>query len=358
MNIGIIGLGFMGGSLAKSLTKLEEVNKIIAYDLDLNSLIKAKDDGVITDYADSIDNNFSNLDIIFLCTPVKFVKLYAKQLEKIVKKDCIITDIGSTKKEVLEDVKNLNINFIGGHPMIGSERSGYETSIDYLFENSFYILTQKDNNQQVAILRNLIRSIGAIPVIIDQEKHYYITAVISHVPHVVATALVNLVKNLDDKNETMKMLAAGGFKDTTRIASSDPIMWQHICMTNKEEISQILDILINNLQSFKNTLDKSDKDSIFNYFSDAKTYRDSFITKKINGQILPYLNVKIKDESGSIAKTISLIADKNISIKNIGIVNNREQNDGVLNIVFATYEDLNKASDILEENNYDITKSE
>ena len=358
MNIGIIGLGFMGGSLAKSLTKLEEVNKIIAYDLDLNSLIKAKDDGVISDYTNSIDNNFSNLDIVFLCTPVKFVKLYAKQLEKIVKKDCIITDIGSTKKEVLEDVKNLNINFIGGHPMIGSERSGYETSIDYLFENSFYILTQKDSKQQITILKDLIKNIGAIPVIIDETKHDYITAVISHVPHVVAAALVNLVRSLDDKNETMKMLAAGGFKDTTRIASSDPIMWQHICITNKEEISQILDILIKNLQSFKNTLDQSDKDAIFNYFSDAKTYRDSFITKKINGQILPYLNVKIRDESGSIAKTISLIADKNISIKNIGIVNNREQNDGVLNIVFATYEDLNKASDILKENNYDITKSE
>ena len=358
MNIGIIGLGFMGGSLAKSLSKLATVNKIIAYDLDFTSLQKAKSDKVITDFADSIDNNFSNLDIVFLCTPVKFIKFYVEKLEKVVKKDCIITDIGSTKKEVLEDVKNFDINFIGGHPMIGSERSGYETSIDYLFENSFYILTQKDSNQQINILKDLIKSIGAIPVIIDENKHDYITAVISHVPHIVAAALVNLVKSLDDKNETMKMLAAGGFKDTTRIASSDPIMWQHICMTNRDEISQILGILIANLQSFKITLDKYDKDFIFNYFYDAKAYRDSFITKKINGQILPYLNVKIRDESGSIAKTISLIADKNISIKNIGIVNNREQNDGVLNIVFATYEDLNKASDILKENNYDFTKSE
>ena len=358
MNIGIIGLGFMGGSLAKSLSKLEDVNKIIAYDLNLDSLKKAKDDHIISDYTTSIDNNFSDLDIVFLCTPVKFIRFYAEQLENIVKKDCIITDIGSNKKEVLKDVENLNINFIGGHPMIGSERSGYATSIDYLFENSFYILTKKNNEKQINILQSLIKSIGAIPVIIDQEKHDYITAVISHVPHVVAASLVNLVKNLDDKNETMKMLAAGGFKDTTRIASSDPIMWQHICMTNKDEVSQVLDILINNLQSFKNTLDKYDEDAIFNYFSDAKTYRDSFITKKINGQILPYLNVKIRDESGSIAKTISLIADKNISIKNIGIINNREQNDGVLNIVFATYEDLNKASNILKENNYDITKSE
>lgn len=358
MNIGIIGLGFMGGSLAKSLSKLEKVDNIIAYDLDLNSLKKAKDDGVITNYANYIGDDFSDLDIIFLCTPVKFIKHYAERLEKIVKKDCIITDIGSTKKEVLNDVENLNITFIGGHPMIGSERSGYETSIDYLFENSFYILTPKNNKQPINILKDLIIEIGAIPVILEQEKHDYITAVISHVPHIIASALVNLVKNLDDKDETMKMLAAGGFKDITRIASSDPIMWEHICTTNKDEIIQILNIFINNLQSFKDTLNKSDKDNIINYFSSAKIYRDSFITKKINGQILPYLNVKIRDESGSIAKTISLIADHNISIKNIGIVNNREQNDGVLNIVFATYEDMNKGFDILKENNYDITKSE
>ncbi len=356
MNIGIIGLGFMGGSLAKSLHKSKLVKQIIAYDVDTKSLIQAKNEGIITDYTDSVNAKFANLDIIFLCTPVKFIKDYAKKLECIVTNNCIITDIGSTKKEVLEEIDGININFVGGHPMIGSERSGYETSIDYLFENSFYILMKSQRN--IDLLEKIIKDIGAIPVILDQDSHDYITAVISHVPHIVASALVNLVKQLDDEKENMKMLAAGGFKDITRIASSDPIMWEHICMTNKDEIDQVLDILINNLLKFKNDLKYDDKEKVFDYFKNAKEYRDSFIIKKINGQVLPYLNVKIRDESGSILKVISLLAKENISIKNIGIVNNREQNTGVLNVVFATYEDLNKGYKILIDNNYDAKKAE
>ncbi len=355
-NIGIVGIGFLGGSLIKSLSKSKKVDKIVATDKNIESLKLAKSEGVISEYSLDIDDIFSDCDIVFISTPVSYIADYAKKLEKIVKPNCIITDTGSTKRSIIEQAKLLDIEFIGGHPMIGSERSGYETSIDFLFENSYYIITKNEKNKEssVKVLEDLVREIGAIPIIIDEEKHDYITSCISHVPHVVAAALVTLVKNLDDENETMKTLAAGGFKDITRIASSDPTMWENICSENKEEILKNLDKLIEILNSFRNNINS--QEYMYKYFEESKKYRDTFVNKKINGNTMPELNISIKDENGAIAKVTTILSDNNIGIKNIEVINNRENNFGALRIIVRSYEERDKAYNILESLEYDIKK--
>lgn len=355
-NIGIIGLGFLGGSLMKSLSKSEKVGKIIATDVNIESLKLAKSEGVISDYSLDIDSKFSECDIVFISTPVSYIAEYARKLEKVVKAECIITDTGSTKKSIIEEAKNLNIEFIGGHPMIGSERSGYETSIDILFENSYYIITKSDKNKEksVNLLKELVEEIGAIPIIIDEDKHDYITSCISHVPHVVAAALVTLVKNSDDEKETMKMLAAGGFKDITRIASSDPTMWENICTENKEEILKNLDKLIYILENFRDNI--GNKEIIYNYFENSKKYRDSFINKKINGNTMPEINISVKDENGAIAKVTTILSNNEIGIKNIEVINNRENNFGALKVIVRSYEERDKGYEILKNLGYDIKK--
>lgn len=355
-NIGIIGIGFLGGSLIKSLSKSNKVGKIVALDKNIESLKLAKSQGVISEYSLEVDEKFSECDIVFISTPVSYIADYARELEKIVRPDCIITDTGSTKKTIIEEAKKLNIEFIGGHPMIGSERSGYETSIDYLFENSYYIITKSKKNKEksVNILKELAGEIGAIPIIIDEEKHDYITSCISHVPHVVAAALVTLVKNSDDEKETMKTLAAGGFKDITRIASSDPTMWENICRENKDEILKNLDKLICILENFRNNI--GDKNSTYNYFETSKKYRDSFVNKKINGNTMPELNISVKDENGAIAKVTTILSENEIGIKNIEVINNRENNFGALKIIVRSYEERDKGYEILKENGYNIRK--
>ena len=355
-NIGIIGIGFLGGSLIKSLSKSKKIGKIIATDKDEESLKLAKAQGVITDYSIDVDEKFSECDIVFISTPVSFIVEYAKKLEKVVKSGCIITDTGSTKKTIIEEAKKLNIEFIGGHPMIGSERSGYSTSIDFLFENSYYIITKSERNKEksVDILKELVEEIGAIPVIIDENKHDYITSCISHVPHVVASALVTLVKNSDDEKETMKTLAAGGFKDITRIASSDPTMWENICRENKYEILKNLDKFINILESFKSNIE--DKIATYGYFENSKNYRDSFINKKINGNTMPELNISVKDENGAIAKVTTILSDNEIGIKNIEVINNRENNFGALKVIVRNYEERDKGYEILKSIGYDVKK--
>ncbi len=355
-NVGIIGIGFLGGSLVKSLSKSEKVNHIVACDKNLESLKQAYSENVIADYTQEVNEKFSNCDVVFICTPVSFIADYVKALKKYVRKDCIITDTGSTKKTILNDTKNLDVEFIGGHPMIGSERSGYATSKDLLFENSYYIITKSDSNNLESIekLKELILEINAIPIIIDENKHDYITSVISHVPHVVASSLVRLVKKLDDENETMKTLCAGGFKDITRIASSDPTMWENICNENKAEIINTLNILIKILEDFKNNIDN--RNEIYEFFETSKIYRDSFINKKINGNTMPELNISIKDENGAIAKITTILSENNIGIKNIEVLNNRENNFGALKVVVRNYEEMEKGYRIIKDLGYEIKK--
>lgn len=355
-NIGIIGIGFLGGSLIKSLSKSKKINNIIAYDINEESLKMALREKTITTYTTKIDDSFSKCDIIFICTPVSFISGYIERLKNIVKNDCIITDVGSTKKTIIEKVKNIDVNFIGGHPMIGSERSGYSTSKDILFENSYYIITKNSNTEEksINILKEIILELKAIPILLNENEHDYITASISHVPHVVAAALVNMVKNLDDKEEHMKTLAAGGFKDITRIASSDPTMWENICIENREEISKVLDYLIDILSSINNQI--KDKSTIYDFFDSSKKYRDSFINRKINGNVMPELNINIKDENGAIAKIATILNDNDIGIRNIEVLNNRENNYGSLRVVFGTYDQRDKGYEILSKNNYEITK--
>lgn len=358
IRVGIIGIGFIGGSLVKSLIKSDKVESIIAYDTNINSLKKAYEDGNITEYSLEINDKFKNCDIIFICTPVSSIAEYVKQLEKIVNKDCIITDIGSTKKTIIDNVKNLKVEFIGAHPMVGSERSGYDTSKDFLFENAYYIITKTEFNKESAVekLKDIILELKAIPIIVDAKEHDYITGVISHVPHVVAATLVNMVKTLDNKESLMKTLAAGGFKDITRIASSDPVMWSNICKENKEEIVKILKIFDNMINNF--IIDIDDFEKTYEYFDTSKKYRDSFINRKINGNTMPELNICIKDENGAIAKIAQILSDNNIGIKNIEVVNNRENNYGALKIIVRTYEEMSTGYEILIKSGYDVKKVE
>lgn len=355
-SIGIIGLGFLGGSLAKSLRNCNNIKEIIALDKNEQSLKQALEDKVITDYSLEVNNKFSNCDIIFICTPVGLIPDYAKKLDNVVKKDCIISDTGSTKSSIIKESKKIKTEFIGGHPMVGSERAGYNTSVENLFENSYFIITKngKNKNESIKKMKEVILSIKAIPFIIDEEKHDYVTAAISHVPHIIAASLVHMVKNLDDENETMKTLAAGGFKDITRIASSDPTMWENICLDNSDNILKVLKNLKNIIEQFETKI--TVEGNTYNFFDESKKYRDSFINRKIDGNTMPELNINIKDENGAIAKVTTILSNNNIGIKNIEIMNNRENNYGALRVVCNSKEQRDMGYDVLIKNNFKVKK--
>ena len=194
-------------------------------------------------------------------------------------------------------------------------------------------------------------------LILDYKKHDYATAAISHLPHMISFALANLVKLEDDSEETMKTIAAGGFRDMTRIAASSPIMWENICDSNTGSILSLMDLYIEQLLELRNHISNRDHQALLDYFQSAKDFRDSLtLPAKRNHSDLFEIFVDLIDEAGGIAIIASILASKGINIKNIGIINNREFEEGVLRIEFYNQESLDSASTILEKRNYSIHK--
>ena len=171
----------------------------------------------------------------------------------------------------------------------------------------------------------------------------------------ISASLVNLVKDNDSEDELMKTIAAGGFKDITRISSSSPVMWQQICTTNAANISDLLSKYIDSLYDIKLAIDEKDSEKLFEFFSKAREYRESFIATSSGPiQKVYAIKVEIDDHPGRLAKVATLLSDNEINIKNIGIVHNREYERGTLRIELHDQEGLDKEGKVLENNGYNI----
>ncbi|RGU95868.1 prephenate dehydrogenase [Clostridium sp. AF15-17LB] len=355
--IGFIGLGLIGGSIAKAVRQYFPDYEIIAFDKNRETLALATQESLIHVAATSIDDNFKGCSYIFLCAPVSYNTAYLKQIAGYVDDGCILTDVGSVKTNIHEEVEALGLEeyFIGGHPMAGSEKSGYVNSKAMLIENAYYVLTPsaKVPEEKTELYRKFVEALKAIPVILSYQEHDYVTGTISHLPHIIASSLVNFVRDTDTEEEMMKQLAAGGFKDITRIASSSPTMWQHICLKNKENISRILEDYIAVLQEAKRTVDAGDERGLYHLFDSSRSYRNS-IPESSAGPIKKAFAVycDIIDEAGGIAAIATILASNNLNIKNIGIVHNREFEEGVLRIEFYDEVSSSRAADLLQKFRY------
>lgn len=356
---GFIGLGLIGGSIARALKNNVPKVRILAYDTSKATLEAAMNDGVADLVTSSIDAHFTECDYLFLCAPVQKNDGNLSAVKKILSPDCILTDVGSVKTNIHRHIEEMGLEhqFIGGHPMAGSERVGYQNSKAGLLENAYYILTPtlSVSQSKVASCKALVAHMGAIPLVLDCAQHDYVTAAVSHLPHVIASSLVNLVRDSDSREGIMKMVAAGGFKDITRIASSSAHMWQQICLTNTENISCLLGQYITSLERIREQLDSRSGDELFTLFDSARIYRDSFISASSGPIKISYsLNVDIKDEPGALAAIATILALHQISIKNIGIVHNRESEEGVLGIEFYDEGAVLQAKGILSGKGYTL----
>lgn len=362
MRIGIIGLGLIGGSIAKTLKKVHAQNSyIVGYDTNLVSCNKALEEGAIDLISENIGEAFIDCNVIFICTPVSATPEIVSKLLPYVSKDCILTDIGSTKHTTVEQVSRLLLShpkkcyFIGGHPMTGSEQSGYNASTSHLFENAYYILTPLEDTPEfiLFIIQKMIERLGAIPLVLEPHYHDYATATVSHVPHIIASHLVHLVKDSDGDDQILHTLAAGGFKDLTRIASSNPEIWKDICLSNKTHIMHLLEQFIHSLNDFYAMLEYSETDALYRFFEDARDYRDSFHDGIKSHLTKTYtIFVDAEDEPGIIACIATLLSSHSINIKDIGVVNHREFSSGVLRIAFGHKNDMQKAQHLLTKHNY------
>ena len=285
LRLAIIGVGLIGGSLGLALKdRMKDEIYITGSCRTQKSMDKAVELGAVDMASSDLEQVVRDADIVFLSPPVLQIVPMVEKILPYLKKGAILTDAGSTKGYIWEHLKDIlpsDVYYIAGHPMTGKERSGVEAAHKDLFVNKAYVIVEDTSAPAEAHekLMGVLRHIGANFTTLDIAKHDRCASVISHVPHVAAAALVTLLNRSGGDMDSCIKLIGGGFKDTTRIASSNADMWADICMTNGKAISGNLRELQTILGNVISAIEAHDRQAIHDYFAASKERRDSLLEK-------------------------------------------------------------------------------
>ncbi len=277
----ILGVGLMGGSLARALRQAGKVREIVGYGRGRDELEQACQLGVIDRYDLDLASAVTGADIIVLAIPVGAIADTAVQLKTCLNPNSVLTDVGSTKVSVIDAVRQgfgrLPENFVPGHPIAGTEKKGVAASFATLFNDRRVILTPLPETRAEAVqrVRTMWQWTGAKVVTMEPVHHDEVLAATSHLPHVLAYTLVDALSRLSDSKEIFQY-AAGGFRDFTRIASSDPQMWHDICLANREQIVKIMELFREDLARVQEAIATGDSQTVLRIFTDAQHARDHY----------------------------------------------------------------------------------
>ena len=279
----IIGLGLIGGSIGLSMKKNNFESKIIGYAKTEKTLSRAVERGLVDDTEKNLVKAVNGADLIILATPLSTFKPIIKEIAPFLKKGSIVTDTGSAKFAVLEELKDLipkEVEFIPGHPIAGTEESGPDSGFPELFENRWCILTPtKDNSEEsVKRIKYFWELLGSKVEIMDALYHDKVLAITSHIPHLIAYNIVGTANDLANVTDSeVVKYSAGGFRDFTRIAASDPKMWSDIFTYNSEAVIEMLDLFSNDLIKLKESILKKDTNMLFSSFEKTRNVRKRII---------------------------------------------------------------------------------
>jgi len=280
--LAIIGVGLIGGSLALALKEAGAVGEVIGCGRGKPNLEKAIELGVIDTYSRDPLEAVADADVIFLATPVKTLGAVTQQCLPGLKPGAVITDGGSVKGDVVRMIEPLlpkGVHFVPGHPIAGTENSGAEAAFSSLYQGKRCILTPTENTdpQALELIERMWRTVGSDVVRMPLEKHDKVLAAISHLPHMVAYSLVNAVGSYDHYEENILEYSAGGFRDFTRIASSDPTMWRDIAETNREALLEMMEQFENSFLELKADIAEGNGEKLFEFFLRSKQLRDAIL---------------------------------------------------------------------------------
>ncbi len=284
----ILGVGLIGSSLARNLKEKELVKKLVVYDKNQENLAKAENLGLADIYTDSIKEGASDADLIIFATPVCAFGDLAKEVAQYVKKGAMISDVGSVKQYSLQEIekylnKDIGVIVVGGHPVAGTEKSGPENGFTSLFKGRWCILTPDDNSTPEAIekLTKMWESCDMKVDTMEAPHHDKVMAAVSHLPQLIAYSIVGTVADLEgyEHKEIIKY-SAGGFRDFTRIAGSDPTMWRDIFLTNKQTVLELIQRFIEDLVALERNIRWDEGDKMFDLFKRTQKIRKDVIEAK------------------------------------------------------------------------------
>ncbi len=280
--LAVIGVGLIGGSYARALRAAGQVKEIIGCGRSSENLERAVELGVIDAYSHDIGQAVEGADLIFLAVPLGAIRAAFEAMKGHLAENAIITDGGSVKGSVIRDCEDvfgcMLPNFVPGHPIAGTEQNGVEASYAELYKNRRVILTPvcQTNESAIAVVHAAWRYCGAEVTRMFAVDHDRILAATSHLPHMLAYALVDMLARMDDKEEVFRY-AAGGFRDFTRIASSNPVMWRDICVANKNQLAALVEDFAAELQQLAASIRAGEQQQLEQIFENAKDARESFV---------------------------------------------------------------------------------
>ena len=355
MKIGIVGLGLIGGSLAQASTAAG--HEVFGTDQNVAFVKKAISNNAIQGES-TISDMADVCDVLVLCVPSRTA---TSLVEEALEGNAIVTDVASVKQPICDAVSKLDSEkqdrFIGGHPMAGSEQSGYDAARANLFQNKMWIVVPPKNNslKHVATIESFVTSLGAEHCVLSPEQHDKLVANISHLPQLASSTLMTIAADQAVDNEIILRLAGGGFRDMTRIAASNATMWTDIVHDNAQEISSALESYIDALKKLKNDVDTFEESKIKDLFNRARSARSSLPSAVRRLEHLTEILVPVPDEPGVLASITGLTND--INVYDIKIVHALEEDRGVLSLVVKP-EVADGLIDTLIEHGFEATRSE
>jgi prephenate dehydrogenase len=316
----VVGTGLIGGSIGLALRA--QGWRVTGRDLDDSRAARAVELGALDDVGDDPD-----AEITFVATPVGSI---AAEARAALRGQGVVTDVGGVKAPIVAGVADPR--FVGGHPMAGSEQEGVDGADPSLFEGATWVLTPTDDTdaESYSLVRAVVSSLGAEVVAIRPEHHDALVAVVSHLPHLTAAALMQLAASGAEEHAAMLRLAAGGFRDMTRVASGHPGIWPDICAENREAIVASIDRLQGALTQMRFLVDSGDRDGLLQWLEGARRARINLPVRAPRPEELAEIRVPVPDRPGVLAEVTTLVGELGVNMFDFETVHSSAGDRGVL----------------------------
>jgi prephenate dehydrogenase len=362
VRVGIVGTGLVGASLGLAFRRLDDVETVTGYDRDPEQLEVARVRGAVSEAATSAAQAVEDAQVAVLAVPVSAIAAAAAEVAPALSAGAILTDVASVKAPVVEAMQQAappSVHVIGGHPMAGSAETGAEHATAELFTGATYLLTPTTHTDPEAYrrLHTLVSRIGARVLAVRPERHDLLVAVVSHLPQLAATTLMNLAsERARTEHAELLLLAAGGFRDATRVAASNPELWLDICAENREAIVAVLDDYRERIGALRSVLAVADNASLRRALADARAARRALPGKETVTGALVELHLAIPDRPGVLAEVTTTVSSVGVNIEDLGIEHAPEGGRGRLRLAVIGTEQAQRARDALIARGYEVVE--
>jgi prephenate dehydrogenase len=358
VRVALLGTGLIGGSLGLALKRVPGVSEVVAFDIDPSVRAAAVRLGAADREANTPADAVRDADFVFVATPVGKIASIIAEARQGLTSGVVVTDVGSTKSRVVLEVGELGVDgatFIGGHPMAGTEEEGIQAAQASLFEGCWWILTPTARVDASAYqaLHSIITRLGAHVMALEPGEHDDLLAVISHLPHLTAATLMNLAAERGEEHAGLLSLAAGGFRDVTRVAASNPEIWVDICAENAGAIAGVLREFAGRLEHLGGLVESGAREELRERFLAARTARRDLPGRRAGGDSVEVL-IPVPDRPGVLAEVTTSVGNLGINIEDLQITHSEEGGRGTLRLIISGVDDAHRVQEALSAKGYDV----